>query len=163
MKFASIGTRGASKSFPGRRPRQRSGFTLLEALVALTIVLAFAAVLGPFLFQARRVMLNADGRVAAQLLLRALLQDPLDRAGLANLSRDGESAGLRWHLVAEPTSIGAMFAPRDEVPRKAGATPAEPQRNWTAYRIVASVSWAPGQSISAETVRLGESGLGNAE
>jgi type II secretory pathway pseudopilin PulG len=163
MKFASIGTRGASKSFPGKPDRKRSGFTLLEALVALTVVLAFAAVLGPFLFQARRVMVNADGRVAAQLLLRALLQDPLDRASLANLSRDGESAGLRWRLVAEPTSIGAMFAPRAAAARTAAAKPAEPQVIWTAYRIVANVSWGPGQSISAETVRLGSSGLGNSE
>ena len=40
---------------------------MLEALVALTLVLAFAAALGPYLFHARRIMVDAEGRVAAQV------------------------------------------------------------------------------------------------
>jgi len=123
--------------------------------VALTIVLAFASALGPFLFQARRIMINADGRVAAQILLRALLADPPDPAGLSNLARDGESAGLSWRVSAQPTTIEAMFPRRRPAPA-AAAEPAPPPPNWVAYRVVASVSWAPGQSISAETVRLGK-------
>jgi prepilin-type N-terminal cleavage/methylation domain-containing protein len=152
MKFASIGIPAALRSLPRRRPSRRDGFTLLEALVALTIVLAFASALGPLLFQARRIMLNADGRVAAQILLRALLADPLDPASLANLARDGESAGLRWRVTAEPTTIEAMFPRSPPAPRAADPPPP----NWAAYRVVASVSWAPGQRISAETVRLGK-------
>jgi prepilin-type N-terminal cleavage/methylation domain-containing protein len=147
---------------PRTRHSDRAGFTLLEALVALTIILAFAAALGPLLFQARRITLNADGRVAAQLLLRALLADPLDPAGLDGLSRDGESAGLHWRIAAEPTTIEASF-PALARPRGAALTSPDQQvkpdrpRNWVAYRVVASVSWAPGQVISAETVRLGTS------
>jgi prepilin-type N-terminal cleavage/methylation domain-containing protein len=154
MKFASIGIPAASRSFPRKPHSRRGGFTLLEALVALTIVLAFASALGPFLFQARRIMLNADGRVAAQILLRALLADPLDPAGLADLTRDGEGAGLRWRVTAEPTTIAAMFPRSRPAPRAAAADP--PLPNWVAYRVVASVSWAPGQLISAETLRLGK-------
>jgi prepilin-type N-terminal cleavage/methylation domain-containing protein len=156
MKFASIGIPAAWRLFRRQTLSKRDGFTLLEALVALTVVLAFAAALGPFLFQARRIMLNADGRVAAQILLRALLTDPLDPASLANLARDGESAGLQWHMTAEPTTIEAMFPPRRPTPRTAAAD-ASPPPSWIAYRVVASVSWAPGQLISAETVRLGKS------
>jgi prepilin-type N-terminal cleavage/methylation domain-containing protein len=155
MKFASTGTPAASRSLPRRPDSKRSGFTLLEALVALAILLAFAAVLGPFLFQARHIMVAADARVAAQLLLRALLADPPDRAALASLSRSGESAGMRWRLVAEPTSIGAMFVPRAGFARAAEAAADEALPHWIAYRIVASVSWAPGETVSAETVRLG--------
>jgi prepilin-type N-terminal cleavage/methylation domain-containing protein len=155
MKFASIGIPAASRSSRRRPPSRRGGFTLLEALVALTIVLAFASALGPFLFQARRIMSNADGRVAAQILLRALLADPPDPAGLSNLARDGESAGLRWHVSAQPTTIEAMF-PRGRSGPAATAQPAPPPPNWVAYRVVASVSWAPGQRIGAETVRLGK-------
>src|SRR5258707_14358888 len=61
MKFASIGTPAASRS---RRDvsKGQAGFTLLEALVALALVLAFAAVLGPHLSQARRIMDHAEGR-----------------------------------------------------------------------------------------------------
>jgi prepilin-type N-terminal cleavage/methylation domain-containing protein len=158
MSFVSFGIRVALRSSARKRDGRRSGFTLLEALVALTIVLAFAAVLGPFLFHARRITANADGRVAAQILLRALLEDPLDPAGLASLSREGETAGLRWRIAAQPSAIRATLPRRSPPPRATGApAPAPPQRpNWAAYRVIASVSWAQGESISGETVRLGK-------
>jgi type II secretory pathway pseudopilin PulG len=164
MSFMSFGIRVA-RAARRRRDGQAAGFTLIEALVALTLVLAFAAVLGPFLFHARRITINADGRVAAQILLRALLEDPLDPAAIATLSREGETAGLRWRIAAEPSAIRASF-PRSAQPRAtaAGSSPqpratavgSPSQRvKWAAYRVVASVSWTPGESISAETVRLG--------
>jgi general secretion pathway protein I len=62
----------------------QAGFTLLEALVALALVLAFAAVLGPHLSQARRI------------------DAPFDRTGLANTLRKGGASELRWRIVAEP-------------------------------------------------------------
>jgi prepilin-type N-terminal cleavage/methylation domain-containing protein len=140
------------------RPRKRSdacaGFTLLEALVALTILLAFAAALGPLLFQARRIMANADGRVAAQILLRALLADPVDPASVAGRTREGESEGLAWRVVAEPAAIEIPEA--RPAARAQTTAPAEPPIHWVAYRVVASVSWAPGQRVSAETIRLGK-------
>jgi general secretion pathway protein I len=160
MKFASIGTRAASPSSRHHRNNREAGFTLLEALAALTLLLAFAAALTPILFHARRIMLYADGRVAAQILARALLQEPIDRASLADLARDGTTEGLDWQLRSEPTDIAASFPPRPQKP-----TPLQPGQNagagapgvrWVPYRIIASVSWAPGQAVRAETVRLGK-------
>jgi Tfp pilus assembly protein PilV len=138
MKFASIGTPEASRS--RRDGSGQAGFSLLEALVALALVLAFAVVLGPHLSHARRIMADADGRVAAQVLLRSLLDAPFDRSDLANVSRDGETAGLRWRVASEPV---AAAAPR------AAARP-----NWQAYRVTASVAWGADQVITAETIRL---------
>jgi prepilin-type N-terminal cleavage/methylation domain-containing protein len=163
MRSVSFGIRMA-KSAPHKRERRRSGFTLLEALVALTIVLSFAAVLGPFMFHARRITINADGRVAAQILLRALLEDPLDAASVGTLSREGETNGLRWRVAAQPSGIQATFPRRPPSratgapgpPRAAGAAAPAQLPNWAAYRVVASVSWAPGESISGETLRLGK-------
>jgi prepilin-type N-terminal cleavage/methylation domain-containing protein len=155
MRFTSTGTPAVLRSCPRPRSDARAGFTLLEALVALTILLAFAAALGPLMFQARRIMVNADGRVAAQILLRALLDDPVNPANVAGLTRDGETEGLTWRMVAEPTAIEVPEA-RPAAPPAAGA-PAEPPTHWVAYRIVASVTWAPGQLVRAETIRLGKS------
>src|SRR5579884_2296176 len=90
MKFASIGIRAALPSRPADPRRNCAGFTLFEALVALALVLAFVEVLSPHLFHARRIMLNAGGRVAAQVLLRSLLDAPFDRSQLANVSRGGQ-------------------------------------------------------------------------
>lgn len=137
MKSESIGTRGASQL--RHDGSGQAGFTLLEALVSLAVILAFAAVLGPHLSQARRIMANADGRVAAQVLLRSLLDAPFDRSGAATTSRDGETAGLRWRVASEPFAA----APR-----------ATDRPNWQAYRVMASVAWGSDQVITAETIRL---------
>jgi prepilin-type N-terminal cleavage/methylation domain-containing protein len=140
MKFASIGTPAASRSRRDGRKGQ-AGFTLLEALVALALVLAFAAVLGPHLSQARRIMVHAEGRVAAQVLLRSLLDAPFDRTSLAKAARKGEASELRWRIVAEPVLAAAPGAP-------------DLQR-WLPYRVTASVAWGADQVITAETIRLG--------
>ena len=46
---------------------------------AKALVLAFVVTLGPHLFYSRRLMGNAEQRVAAQILLRTLLNAPFDR------------------------------------------------------------------------------------
>ena len=141
MKSASIGTPAASPSRAAESDAGRAGFTLIEALVALALILAFAQVLGPYLFHARKIAANADGRVAAQVLLRSLLDAPFDRSQLANASRSGETAGLRWQVVTEPVMTGAL--------------PAHGQ--WTAFRVTARVSTERGQVVAADTIRLAKS------
>ena len=140
MKSASTGTPAASRLRRDGRESEQAGFTLLEALVSLALILAFAGVLGPNLSQARRIMAHADGRVAAQVLLRSLLDAPFDRSTLPNAAREGETGGLRWRIVAAPVTVAA---PSDKA-------------NWSAFHLTASVAWAEGQSISAETIRLGK-------
>ena len=139
MRFGSIGIRAALLLRPCDRQKDCAGFTLFEALVALALVLAFVEVLGPYLFHARRIMVNSEGSVAAQVLLRSLLDAPFDRSQLANVSRSGETAGLRWRIVTQPMATGG--APSRGQP-------------WTAFRVIATVSSGGGQVITAETVRL---------
>jgi prepilin-type N-terminal cleavage/methylation domain-containing protein len=124
------------------RRARRAGFTLIEALVALALVLAFAAAVGPLMFQARRIMSGAEGRAAAHVLLRSLMEAPFDRSALSQ-AHQGESQGLRWRVIAEPVFVGVL-ARRE---RKEGAA-------WMPVRVVGTVSWGAGQSLSAETLRL---------
>ncbi len=114
---------------------------MLEALVALALVLSFAAVLGPHLSQARRIMDRAEGRIAAQVMLRSLLDAPFDRSGLAKASRKGEAGGLLWRIAAEPVLAVPPGAPD--------------QPKWLPYRVTVSVAWGSDQLITAETIRLG--------
>jgi hypothetical protein len=156
MKCASTGIRAVSRLFP-RRSRNSAGFTLIEALVALALLLAFAATLVPYLFHARRIMAGIDGRIAAQVLLRSLLEAPLDRSTLLDTAREGEADGLRWRITAEPMPISTMpIPPRPKISPETGQKESE-RPKWTTFRVIASVSWAPGMSVSAETVRLGRS------
>jgi type II secretory pathway pseudopilin PulG len=140
MKSASIGSPAVLRLSRDKRKGQE-GFSLLEALVALALVLAFAAVLGPHLSQSRRIMDHAEGRAAAQVLLRSLLDAPFDRSGLANASLKGEANGLRWSIVAAPMV--------DAAPGTSG------QQRWLPYRVTASVIWSADQVVMAETIRLG--------
>ena len=147
MRSGSIGTPAASRSSRAEarkaRARWRSGgFTLIEALVALALVLAFAAALTPHLFQSRRIVSDAEARVAAHVLLRTLLDTPFDRGSLARTEREGELDGLRWRVVAYPLPAAAAGSER---------------LAWPLFRVVASVGFGRAQMISAETVRLGRS------
>jgi prepilin-type N-terminal cleavage/methylation domain-containing protein len=141
MKSASTGTPAASSSKAAECDTGCAGFTLIEALVALALILAFAEVLGPHLYHARRIAANADSRVAAQVLLRSLLDAPFDRSQFANALRRGETAGLHWEIVTEPVTTGAL----------------PPQGQWTAFRVTATVSSGGGPVVTAETVRLAKS------
>ena len=156
MRCASTGIRAVSRLIR-RSARSSAGFTLLEALVALALVLAFAATLVPYLYQARRIMTGIDGRIAAQVLLRSLLEAPFDRSTLVDTPREGETDGLRWRITAEPLLISSPpIAPRAKILPEAGQKESAPERpKWTTFRVIASVSWGPGMSVSAETVRLG--------
>jgi prepilin-type N-terminal cleavage/methylation domain-containing protein len=142
MKSASTGTRAASQSRAGESDGGRAGFTLIEALVALALILAFAEVLGPYLFHSRRIGVDVGGRVAAQVLLRSLLDAPFDRSQLAHASRSGEMAGLRWQIVTEPVVTATL----------------PPDGEWKAFRVTARVLSDRGQVVTAETVRLAKSG-----
>lgn len=141
MRFGSIGIPGASRSSRNEPEEGCAGFTLLEALVALALVVAFVGTLGPYLFHARSIMDNAEHRVAAQILLRTLVDAPFDRSQLANASRSGQLNDLRWRIVSEPMASDIASSATG--------------RQWQAYRVTASVAAGQGQTIAAETVRLG--------
>jgi len=158
MRSMSTGTTAASLSTCGDHRDGRAGFTLIEALVAMTLLLAFVSVLGPSLFHARRVADGIDGRIGAQALLRTILDAPLDRSALAGGPRSGEVGDLNWTVTAEPMFVDAMVAPIGGPKQATTNKPAEPapeRKNWIAYHLIGTVSWAPGRMVVADTVRLG--------
>src|SRR5215471_7848131 len=105
MRSVSTGTPVASQLGRSDRSDGQAGFTLLEALVALALLLIFASAVGPHLSQARRIIANAEGRVMAQVLLRSLLNAPFERSSSGPASQEGETSGLRWRIDAEPAAV----------------------------------------------------------
>jgi Tfp pilus assembly protein PilV len=157
MTSMSTGTPVASRSRRRDDDGGEAGFTLIEALVAMTLLLAFVSVLGPYLFHARRIADNIDGRVAAQVLLRAILDAPIDRAALTN-SRSGETDGLYWSVSAEPAYVEAMVPADGAPPNATLADMKDTERkrwSWVPFRVTAKVTWGDGHMVSAETLRLG--------
>jgi prepilin-type N-terminal cleavage/methylation domain-containing protein len=136
----------------------RAGFTLIEALVAMTLLLTFVSALGPSLFQARRIADGIDGRIAAQALLRTILDQPFDRSTLAAGPRSGEVGDLHWVVTAEPFFVDTMVAEIGGPISAASNTPSQPapkRPTWIAFHLTATVSWAPGRMVVADTLRLG--------
>src|SRR5262249_62150537 len=125
MRSESIGTPAQSRSRRSRPGEKRAGFTLLEALVALAVVVTVVGTLGPHLFHARRIMDNAEHRVAAQILLRTLVDAPFGRSQLAGAARSGELNGLRWRVASEPMALEASSTSGLQ---------------WKAYRITVNVA-----------------------
>src|SRR3989442_7726162 len=110
MRSASTGIRVALRLLR-KAAGKRAGFTLLEALVALGLVLAFAATLGPYMFHARRIVSGVDDRIAAQILLRSLVDASFERSAAPNPVREGETAGLRWRITTEPMFVEKLSSP----------------------------------------------------
>jgi len=127
--------------------------------VALALLLTFATTLTPLLYQARRIMDGADRRVAADMVLRSVLAAPVDRASLANLSREGETGGLQWQMTVQPMAAPALpVKPAKTKPKStdnAGQKAPQQEADWASYLVSATVTYAPGRTLSAETVRLG--------
>jgi len=145
-----------------RLKRRLAGFTLVEVLVALTILLAFGAAIGPMLFQSRRTLSQGAGAVSADLLLRSLINTPFDRSVAGSRYLDGETGGFSWRVSIEPRHLEIPdIQPQFVAAKSPGAEKTDEQKpgerkNWATYRVVAQVFWGHGQSASAETLRLGK-------
>jgi hypothetical protein len=91
------------------------------------------------------------------------METPFDRETPVHASRAGETGGMRWRILAEPIAIypkpaaRRQISPEQQQGEQQQNEPAAQPVNWTTFRVIASVSWAPGRSVSAETVRLGKS------
>lgn len=158
MRLTSTGMTAALRSICGDHRDGCAGFTLIEALVAMTLLLAFVSVLGPQMFHARRIADGIDGRIGAQALLRTILDAPVDRASLAAGPRDGDVGDLHWTITAEPMFVDAIVPRAARPPSTVANKPTDPsheRKNWIAYHLTASVSWAPGRIVVADTLRLG--------
>jgi prepilin-type N-terminal cleavage/methylation domain-containing protein len=156
MMSASIGSRAAWRSSRLPRISARDGFTLLEALVSLALIAAFSAALGSYLFQSRRIVVGAQPRVRAQMVLRSILGGPIDRTNMTTAVHEGEINGLQWQWIAQPIDLNIRPPSKTSAPADGNGDGRRSRTNWAAFRIAATVSWGPGQSISAETVRLGK-------
>jgi prepilin-type N-terminal cleavage/methylation domain-containing protein len=148
MKYALTGIRAASPSRPSDGAAGRAGFTLIEALVALSLLLTFAAALAPVFSHGRRILAGGNGEVRAEFLLRSLLEAPVDPQN-SEAARAGERDGLRWRVAVEPFADADALEPHGSPP-----TSAQPYK-WSLYKVTTRVDWGADRSMIAETLRLG--------
>ncbi len=139
---------------PARRFSGNDGFTLIEVLVAFTVM----AVLLSVLFRGVVVMragANAfDDRTHVELVAHAVLDDALAQRAMREGTYSGTREGRPWTIVAKAVDLTAQLPapPEDPAQRQPPGTPPE-RLKWTTQRLVVSVA-AGARTIQVETIRL---------
>ena len=126
---------------PTLRPnRPLRGFTLVETLVALTVVMIVLSAIGGLSASSLRTGRYVERHLAEMENAQQILAGLPGRDQLANRTQSGELAGYRWRLDAQPFSA-AFLPPRAQTP-------------WTPETIVLTVQGPSGAPLSFDMIRL---------
>ncbi|MCH9807972.1 MAG: prepilin-type N-terminal cleavage/methylation domain-containing protein [Alphaproteobacteria bacterium] len=128
-----------------RKPRPRSdrnsGFTLIEALVALTILALSLTTLFQSYSSGLHLVRTMDDHLKARTLARSLLNEGAYLAPTTDLDRKGTVGVLDWSLKVTP-------AP-------ARLSPDEQENRWRLYQVTAVVDIPGRRSIRFDTLVMG--------
>ena len=147
-------------SRPTGRYIDRSGFTLIEVLVAFVVLTTLLSVMYRSVVVTRAGANAFDARTQGELVARAVFAEFLARRDLHNGSYSGERDGRNWTLTARPLDLAAQLPPLPPPPQlppgspAAGAGPNAAQKpRWVPQRIVVRVATS-GRPLQIEAVHL---------
>jgi|SRR3974390_1314069 len=141
MKCASIGSREGSRLFRSIPPDgANAGFTLIEALVALSIVAIMMASIGNLIGSSARGVRTIDGRLTRLETARAVMTALPDRGQLAPGTLSGMIAEHPWRVDVLP------FATQTADQRSAA--------RWMPQAVIVTVQSPSGAATQISTIRL---------
>ena len=122
-------------------PINRSrGFTLIEALVALTVMMIVLSAIGGLSASSVRADRYVEHHLTDLETAQRIVAGLPARNELANTALTGETAGYRWRLDAKPFDA-AFVHPTARTP-------------WTPQMIVVTIQGPGGARLSFDMVRL---------
>lgn len=131
-----------------------SGFTLIEALVAFTVMATVLGVLYRGVVQTRAGAVSFGARTQEEAVARSLLAEFRARRDLHDGSYAGNRDGRRWTLKASAMDLTAQL-PKGEKPlvppKPEPGKPAKP--TWVAQRLVLQVATGA-RPLETEAVHL---------
>jgi type II secretory pathway pseudopilin PulG len=150
---------------PARRAGALAGFTLVEALVALTVLAAVSPALFRMAVLLRSTTEVIDDRTRSEIVARSLMDTALGRRDAAPYSLSGTTDGRRWSVEARPFEgeTGRVLAgvgrrpgsdrkPGRDVGPNADGTHGESDRTMAQKAAEDEVPWMPvGITIRVET------------
>jgi general secretion pathway protein I len=117
-----------------------AGFTLIEVLVALSVVAAVLAAIGSLIGASVRGTRAVDFKLTAATTVRAIAAALPERDALRPGSQSGETMGQRWRVDVRPMTVPAI-------------DPGLPTR-WVPHAIVIRLQSPTGGIVEINTVRL---------
>jgi general secretion pathway protein I len=128
-----------SHAMPSERSGE-SGFTMIEALVALALVAIVLTAIGSLVASAANGTRTLEQHLALVETARLVATSVPHRDELARGEFEGEVLGYRWRAEASPFFGG-------------GSAPV-PNSPWIPQRVVVQVQSPSGATMTLETVRL---------
>lgn len=126
--------------FPSDAAEQNTeGFTLIEALVALTIVAIALSSMGALIASSVKGTQAAEARIARLNAAKSVLATLPDHDRLVPGTFSGRIDGYGWRVDVAPAAV-----PSRDVP-------------WLPHNIIVTVRGPDGADIEVRTVRLGRS------
>jgi general secretion pathway protein I len=122
------------------RDIDNAGFTLIEVLVALSIVGITLSSIGALMASAARGNRSIEQHLSILETARSVMAALPERAQLVQGGSSGEIAHLRWRLDVSPYAIGDASA--------------QTKATWVPQSVVVSIRAARGKALELSTIRL---------
>lgn len=124
------------------RQKADAGFTLIEVLVALSVIAVVLPAIGAVIATSVRASRGTEDRLVLAGIAETLLSGLSDRGTIQPGTRTGELSGHRWRIDISPM-------PSPPPPDGAGVI-----SNWSPFAVAIRVESRGGYRVRLDTVRL---------
>jgi general secretion pathway protein I len=135
-----------------RPPRGSAGFTLIEVLVAISVLAVVLGAIGSVVGNTVRTIRSVDRRLPLLETAQSLIASLPTRDALQPGTQSGTSGEFRWRIDA--VLLNGNVPDNAAAALSTAATGAPPKVNWMPLAITVRVQGGEGPPVRLDTVRL---------